>query len=314
MGVFTWLLLVTQSTLASATGALWYFFSPFTQWTYSWPSLLPEMVGLLCLTLVFACYLTVGTNRVGLLFAGAGTAACSINFILCAYLPHLIPLCWLAAFFLVGWCFVFRRSILRREALNRRILAITGTLVLVAVVAAIVYIDLRPAIAIEAATIYPGHRRLPGGFGLSVPILLSHFLPWSETEARFPTVTGNICEAAGFLWFAPMTWLLWRPRAAPLAKNVAFWVLSMFFLFIGLWMIAPIPEQIGRFFGLNLTYGTRCLPALGLANIAIVALFLSTPRDSTGASSHSPWSIWILRVTVTLVLFTGIVIAADASI
>lgn len=314
VGVFTWLLLVTQSTLASATGALWYFFSPFTQWTYSWPSLLPEMVGLLCLTLVFACYLTVGTNRVGLLFAGAGTAACSINFILCAYLPHLIPLCWLAAFFLVGWCFVFRRSILRREALNRRILAITGTLVLVAVVAAIVYIDLRPAIAIEAATIYPGHRRLPGGFGLSVPILLSHFLPWSETEARFPTVTGNICEAAGFLWFAPMTWLLWRPRAAPLAKNVAFWVLSMFFLFIGLWMVAPIPEQIGRFFGLNLTYGTRCLPVLGLANIAIVALFLSTPRDSTGASSHSPWSIWILRVTVTLVLFTGIVIAADASI
>ncbi|MDP8990027.1 MAG: hypothetical protein M3N41_08110 [Acidobacteriota bacterium] len=313
-GVFTWLLLVTQSSLASATGALWYFFSPFTQWTYSWPSLLPEMVGLLCLTLVFVCYLTVGTKRFGLLFAGAGAAACSINFILCGYLPHLIPLCWFAAFFLAGWCFVFRKSILRREALHLRLLAITGAVVLIAVVAAIVYIDLRPAIAIEAATIYPGQRRLAGGFAFSAPVLLSHFLPWSETETRFPALTGNICEAAGFLWFAPMTWLWWRPRAAPFAKNIAFLVLSMFFLFIGLWMVAPIPEQAGRFFGLNLTYGTRCLPALGLANIAIVALFLSTPRDRTAASSRSRWSIWILRCTVTLVLFTALVIAANASI
>ncbi len=314
VGVFTWLLLVTQSSLASATGALWYFFSSFTQWTYSWPSLLPEMVGLLCLTLVFVCYLTVGRNRLGLLFAGAGAAACSINFALCGYLPHLIPLCWFAIFFLAGWCFVFRKSILRREALNLRLLAITGALVLIALVAAIVYIDLRHAIAIEAATIYPGHRRLPGGFSFSVPVLLSHFLPWSETETRFPPLTGNICEAAGFLWFAPMTWLFWRPRAAPFAKNIAFLVLSMFFLFIGLWMVAPIPEPFGRLFGLNLTYGTRCLPALGLANIAIVALFLSTPRDRANASSHFSWRIWILRSLVALVLFTGIVIAANASI
>ena len=58
-----------------------------------------------------------------------------------------------------------------------------------------------------------------------------------------------------------------------MAKHVTFLVLSMFFLFIGLWVVAPVPEQIGKLFGLNLTFGQRCLPALGLANIAIVALF-----------------------------------------
>ncbi len=314
VGVFTWLLLVTQSSLASATGALWYFSSPFTQWTYSWPSLLPEMVGLLCLTLVFVCYLTVGANRFALLLAGAGAAACSINFVLCGYLPHLIPLFWFAIFFFAGWCVVFRKSILRREARGRRLLTMAGTVLLVAVVAVIVYLDVRPAIAIEAASVYPGHRRLAGGFGFSAPILLSHFLPWSETETRFPAAAGNICEAAGFLWFAPMTWLLWRPRSAPFAKNITFLVLSVFFLFIGVWMVAPIPEQIGAIFGLNLTYGTRCLPALGLANITIVALFLSTPRASTGAPSHPSWIIWILRLTGTLILFTGILLVADASI
>ena len=310
VGIFTWLLLVTQSSLASATGALWYFFSPFTQWDYSWASLLPEMVGLLCLTLVFVCYLTVGTNGVGLLFAAAGAAACSINFALCGYLPHLIPLFWFAIFFLTGWCFALRKSIFRREALDRRLLAIVGTLVLVAVVGAIVYADLHQAIAFEANTIYPGRRRLPGG-GLTIAVLLSHFMPWAENETRFPSGTGNICEAVGFLWFAPITWLFWR-RRSPLAKNVTFLVLSAFFLFIGLWMLAPVPEQVGKLLGLNLTSGQRCLPALGLANIAIVALFLSNRRDRTVVSSDFAWGTWILRCAATLVLFTGVLLAANA--
>jgi hypothetical protein len=313
VGVFTWLLLITQSTLASVTGALWYFFSPFTQWTYSWSTLLPEMVGLLCLTLVLVCYLTVGTTRVGLLLAAAGAATCSINFVFCGYPPHLIPLCWLAIFFFAGWCFARRKSILRREALGRRLLAISGTLVLVAVIGAIVYADLHHAIVFEADTVYPGRRSLPGGVGLSVPVLLSHFMQWTETETRFPSVTPNICEAVGFLWFAPITWLFWRPRLSPLA-NVTFLALSAFFLFIGLWIVAPVPEQIGRLFGLNLTFGPRCLPAFGLANIAIVALFLSNRRERTVGSSDFAWSSWFLRGIATLVLFTGILVAANAGI
>jgi hypothetical protein len=313
-GVFTWLLLITQSSLASATGALWYFFSPFTQWTYSWPTLLPEMVGLLCLTLVFACYLTVGTNGAGLLFAAAGAATCSINFALCGYLPYLIPLCWFAIFFFAGWCFVFRKSILRGEFLHRRLLAIIGTLVLVAVIGAMVYADLHQAIAIEANTVYPGHRRLAGGFGLSAPMLLSHFMQWTETETRFPSETQNICEAAGFLWFAPITWLFWRKRHSPLAQHVTFLVLSTFFLFIGLWVVAPVPEQIGKLFGLNLTFGQRCMPALGLANIAIVALFLSNSHERFVESSDFARSSWIFRIACTFVPFTGLLLAANAGI
>jgi hypothetical protein len=313
VGIFTWLLLVTQSSLASATGALWYFFSPFTQWTYSWSTLLPEMVGLLCLTLVFVCYLTVGTNGVGLLLAAAGAATCAINLVLCGYLPHLIPLGWFALFFFAGWCFVFRKSIFRREAIGRRLLAATGTLVLVAVIGAIVYGDLHQAIAFEANTIYPGHRRLPGG-GISMAVLLSHFMPWTETETRFPSVAPNICEAAGFLWFAPITWLFWRRRLSPVPKHVMFRVLSTFFLFIGIWMVAPVPEQIGKLFGLNLTFGQRCLPALGLANIAIVALFLSNRRERTVEWSDFAWSARFLRSMATFVLFTSVLLAANAGI
>ncbi len=91
-GLFTWLLLITRSTFWSATGALWYFFSPFTQWTYSWGSALPEMTGLICLAMVFACYLTIGRNRLALALCALGFAGCSIDFALCAYVPHLVPL------------------------------------------------------------------------------------------------------------------------------------------------------------------------------------------------------------------------------
>jgi hypothetical protein len=314
IGVFTWLLLITQSSLASATGALWYFFSAFTQWTYSWPSLLPEMVGLLCLTLVLVCYLTVGTNRVALLFAAAGAVSCSINFVLCGYPPHLIPLGWLAIFFFAGWCFAYRKAIFRREALGRRLLAAVGTVALVAVIGGIVYTDLRQAITIEANTVYPGRRRLPGGVGVTAPVLLSHFMPWSESETRFPRETPNICEAAGFLWFAPITWLFWRRKSAPLDKQVMFLILSAFFLFIAVWLLAPVPEPVGKIFGLNLTYGQRCLPALGLANIAIVALFLSNRRERAVESWKSAWPTWMLRCTITLALFTGVLLAANAGI
>jgi hypothetical protein len=311
-GVFTWLLLLTRSSLVAATGALWYFFSPFTQWTYSWPSLLPEMVGLLCLTLVFVCYLTVGRSGVGLLIAALGASSCLINFILCGYPPHLIPLGWLAVFFLAGWCIAFRKSILQRQALGRRLLAVLGSVTVLTVTGIIVYTDLRPAIETEVATVYPGQRTQGGGYNLSIPLLLSHFMPWSEKEYHFPAAGGDICEAAGFLWFAPIAWLLWSRRTYPPAQQVILVVLSVFFLLIAIWMVAPVPKEIGKLFALDRTFSTRCLPALGLANIAIVALFLAQSQKSE--SSRATWRGWVLRAAATFTLFSGILFATNASI
>jgi hypothetical protein len=93
-----------------------------------------------------------------------------------------------------------------------------------------------------------------------------------------------------------------------------FVVLSVFFLFIAVWLVAPVPEPVGKLFGLNLTPGQRCLPALGLANIAIVALFLSNRRERAVESWKSAWPTWILRCTITFALFTGVLLAANASL
>src|SRR5579884_748034 len=101
IGVFAFLLMVTRSNLWAIICSLWYFFSPFMQWCYSWPSGLPEMIGSLCGAIVCACYLSVGRNRLAICISGALFAAAIINFAMCAYLPHLIPLSWLALVFFI---------------------------------------------------------------------------------------------------------------------------------------------------------------------------------------------------------------------
>ena len=277
-GVFTWLLLVTGSSFWSAVGALWYFFSPFTQWTYSWASLLPEMVGLACLVMVLLCFLTVSRNPIALFAASLGAAVCAIDFVLCGYPPHLIPLCWLMAIFVAGWSAAHWETIAAPQGRWLRVLAIVAAGVVVSAVGWRVFADLRAAIPAAANTVYPGGRVSSGATGLSPVTILTHFLQWSESERRYPAGMIDVCEAAGFLWLAPFTLL--RCRRMQLARSGRIVLVSLWgvFLFLGAWTIAPIPSWMGRPFALDRTSSTRCLPALGLLNIAIVAIFMVSRR------------------------------------
>ena len=59
-GVFSLLFLLSRSSRIALFGTLWYFWSANTQWTYSWPSLLPEMIGAFCLTICSVFYISTG--------------------------------------------------------------------------------------------------------------------------------------------------------------------------------------------------------------------------------------------------------------
>ncbi len=276
-GLFTFLLLVTRSTLWSIAGALWYFFSPGAQWTYSWPSGLPEMVGLICWATVLACFLTIGTRTMALIVAGIGMITAAIDFALCAYLPHMIPLFWVAVFFFVSWCIAYRQRIFTRDALGRRALVISGCVLVIAVVGMTVYIDARNAINGIAHTVYPG-KRLFEAHNRPLPFLMVHFLEWTQTEHHFPASMSNICEAAGFLWLAPATLFCTAELLLSRWQKSALIGLWCSFGLILFWLVAPFPSFLARAFGLNLTEGPRCLPALAVANIAIVAVCMSAPR------------------------------------
>jgi hypothetical protein len=276
-GVFTWLLFITRSTFWAATGSLWYFFSPFTQWAYSWPTGLPEMVGLVCFIMVLTCYLTVGRNKVALFSAAFAAAACAINFALCAYLPHMVPLFWLAVFFFLGWCVYARRLIFNGPARASRILALILAVCIVGIVGLSVFIHLRPALIAIANTSYPGMRVFPPQN--TPPFLLpSHFMQWTETERSFPPVLGNLSEGSGFMWLAPATWFCFRRMTLSSMQRFALGSLWIFAGLILAWLLLPVPAVLGKILALNRTAGPRTFLALGLANLGIVALTAASTR------------------------------------
>jgi hypothetical protein len=277
-GVFTLLLLITGSSPISIIGTLWLLFSQFTQWCYSWPSMLPEMAGLFCFTLVFALYLTVGTNRLALAIAAFAAAAAAIGFALSAYVPHQIPYAWAGILLASAWLIAHRSDILRRDGSIWRIAALIGFVALTAAPLLTVLHDTKAAVSGIASTVYPGQRVLSGG-GYSFTTMATHFLAASENANRFPPEYSNINEASGFLWLAPVTLFCFsRMRALSRERRTVLAGLWVAAILLTAWMCLPIPASIGRFLFFDRAQGVRFLPALGLINVFIVMLVLGAPR------------------------------------
>lgn len=310
-GIFTLLLLLTRSTFCSITGALWYFFSGFTQWCYSWPEVIPEMVGLICFVMVFACYLTVGRSAFALTLTSLAAAACAINFGMCAYLPHLVPLTWLAVFLFASWCVAKAPLIFRREQAGLRISCIAFAIGLVTLIGIGVYFDTRTAVIGIANTVYPGKRVFSASSNW-IPFYMTHFLNWAESDVHVPHQFPNICEASGFLWLAPVTLFLMARLALSKFQKMALIALWCWSAMLLAWLFLPIPIKIGQFLGLTLTGATRANSALGLANIVIVMLCIGS-MVRTPALEGARSALWglagrtlgVLCVVSTLLVLTN---------
>jgi hypothetical protein len=274
VGVFSWLLLVTGSSFWSITGSLWLFFSPFTQWCYSWSSELPEMMGLTCLVMVLFCFLTVGRSPRALALAAWAAATCAIDLALCAYVPHLLPLAYLCVFFLVAWCIASRKVIFQRQDAWKRFFAVAGAVAVTCAIGLVVYLDLKQAIIGIANTTYPG-KRIFGGGSLPLYYLTSHFMQWTDTESHFPPALSNICEGSGYLWLAPVTLFLLGRLTLSRFQKIALGALWCFSALLLAWLLLPVPIEVGKWFGMTRTGSSRCIPALGLANVVIVALTMA---------------------------------------
>jgi hypothetical protein len=280
-GTFSLLLLITRSSFAAALGALWYFFSAHTQWSYSWPSLLPEMVGLFGWAICLGAYLTVGRSRWRLILAGLLCALCAIDFALCIYPPHQLPLV-IFGLSIVGWWLLSHADLVfRKEGWRRRSLTVGGCWLLIALALGIFYVDTKIGFGDIAHTIYPGQRAAQGGT-MTVAQMLSHFMDFWKSEARLPVELGNTCEGAGYLWLAPVTLLMPWPAGASRRIRLVNFCIWLPFLVLVAWMLLPIPAAIGRFILFDKVLPSRCLPALGLINIAIVVTFVGTllPRPA----------------------------------
>jgi len=304
-GVFLLVLLMTESGVVASVGALWCMFSAHIQWAYSWPSLLPEMIGLMGLTVCSLCALLVLKITRHTIVAGALCVFFAINFALCVYLPHQIPLVWVGITVFCWWTLLRWRSIIDRPFIRARLAVLASTLAAIALFGTVFYLDVQPAIHAIADTFYPGHRSMSGG-GQLFPVYVAHFLPFSLKEFSIPHALGNICEGSGFFWLAPLT-LLRAPGSDRRRRTAltALWVLGLS-LFV--WMFFPIPRAVGALFQLDKSGGLRCLPALGVVNILIVCVWMSSPSANWRVWFHRPRNtsgliaVWLGCVLVSLAM------------
>jgi len=208
----------------------------------------------------------------------------------------MVPLFWLGICVFVAWCIARRQTILNREMIALRTWGTAAAVVFLAVVGFLLYRDLRVVVIATARTVYPGARLIPpGSFPLN--LLTSHLFQWTEVEGHLPKPLGNICEAAGFFWLAPVTLFLLarlKPLRLQLASLTALWI---YFFIIFSELALPFPKYLARLLVLDRTGGTRVLPGLGLANIAIVAVFLSACCAGESQAVRAKVISWIGQVS-----------------
>jgi len=272
-GVFALMHLLTGAVGVSAAMALAFWLSPYIQWGFSWPTLLPEMLGLACLTTALLCRLVVARKSWVIYGAAVLAGACAVNFTLSAYPPQQVPIAWVCVAVVLGWTIGNWRVITDTAFLAHRAAGIAVFALVVTGGLLLFWIDARDAIAVAAATFYPGQRRVGGG-SLPALFLLSHFLDFWKAEQSIPPVLNNICEASGFLWLAPLTLLMGGPGARDGRRAVYFALLGVFVV-LASWIVLPIPEPVGRVFALNLVPSHRAIPGLGLANMLLLTVFLA---------------------------------------
>jgi hypothetical protein len=302
-GVFTLLLLLTRSSAIAALCALWFYFSAYTQWGYTWASLLPEMIGLFCWTMALVCYLTVGRNRVLLVLSALICAVSAIDFALCAYPPHQLPLIVFGLAILAGWIWSRGHAIWRPDHSGIRVLCLLGSGLITATVMIWFYFDARETLMAAAGTVYPGRRSSAGG-GVTLARFVSHFLDFWKSEENFPPAHGNICETSGYFWLAPVTLLLSRPPLEYRQSSRFLFCCWTVFIFLLCWALLPIPAEVGRWILFDRVPPYRCYHALGLINITIVGLFLAerSIARAHGTQARSDWLRGLVAVVILVCL------------
>ena len=249
-GIFSVLYFITEDTILSSIIALFFFFSAHMQWAFSWPSMLPEMLGSACLAVTLLCWTLVSQNRIVIFASGAWAGLFAANFALCVYPPHQVPIAWATAS-IPMWCIISRWSEIKEPRLLRWRLASLGLSASIAVSGlAIFCFGAYDAIALGMNTVYPGQRHLDGGQG-SIFLYISHFLDFWKTESNIPAEWSNIVEATGFFWFAPFT-LFYADRLESGPNRNLYLTLLGIFAILSLWIFVPVPAWVGHPFALDL--------------------------------------------------------------
>jgi hypothetical protein len=260
-------------------GAAWVFFSAYTQWWFSCPPMLPEMLSSWALTIFCTIQLFRAQSPLMRLLLCALLVIGAVNFTLCFYPPFQIPLVYVGLALLTGWFWQNRGSGLRWRP---GVWSIAATTIAIAAVLIPFVLECKPTLEIVASTSYPGARRSHGGDLNVVDTFngLLGFFNWSEDQFLAMGKRGNPSESSNFypLWVlsaASAGSRLWRERGK---SRIELALLSALVV-LALYTFCHFPDPICRWTGLNFVTGNRALLAIGVAGIVFTIMVMAQRRE-----------------------------------
>jgi len=263
---------LTGHSLIAIFGSVWLFFSNYTQWWFSCPPMLPEMLASWALALV-AAIMIVETGRTWIrLCATAVFVITTLNFALCLYPPFQIPLIYL--WLLTFGAFLYSRRY-DRQPWQPPLYCLMGGIMLVIVILVPFFVECRPTFARLAETSYPGLRRSHGG-ELGWMQLFSGLMNFFNSEAVYPEKFTQANEAANFfpLWVPMLLCTAGDLIAHPRKHAVALASLGII-IALSIYALCPLPRWLCSITFLSYCTEPRALLTIGVANILFVLTTLS---------------------------------------
>ena len=168
---------------------------------------------------------------------------------------------------------------------------------LIALVGAAWYHDVAEAIHRVSILAYPGKVFSSGG-DLPWQRLFMPFLEFVMSDRRYPPSQMNVCEAAGFLFFAPLIAVM----AAHDALRRHFdpiMLASLAFIAFGIWfMLFGFPVDVAKWTGFYMVYPGRVVLAVSIASIIALCRYL-------GRANEEPQSLYR---AIHLAAFTALIL------
>ena len=271
-------------------------FSAYTQWWFSCPPMLPEMLSCWAAAILCIIYLFRGPPLGMRILAAAGLVIAGVNFTLCFYPPFQVPLFYMGAALLAGWFWQNRHAGLKWQAGT---LSVVAAMIGMAAVLIPYLVECKPTLEIVASTKYPGARRSHGG-DLAARDTFNGVLGFfNSSEETFLATRGNSSESSNFypLWILALGsggYALWRNRRERRAEMMLVAAVAV----LTLYTFCPFPEWLSRWTLLNYVTGNRALLAIGTGGIVLATIIMATP---------APQSCKRNRAFLALAMFGGIV-------
>ena len=264
-------------TLLDLSGALFLTFSPYVQWWFSTATCMPEMLAMFLLAMWLVTVILRANTRRAAVLAALCLVFAIANFVFCCYPRFQIPLVYLAGSLAAGG---FAAGAFTRHFRRRRVWLLASAIAAAGFIILLWWQDVAPVIHATSFLSYPGKVRSTGG-DFAWHRLLAPFLEFSMTEQRLPSGFANVCEAAGFIFLAPLLVAVAirdcvQGRRDPIAvSQLSLLAATLCFMLVG------VPAWLAHLSAWEYVYSTRAILLLGVATTILLVRYLSVSPGPT---------------------------------